>query len=571
MNGTIIGTTSNQYIDAKIEWSSTLNAAENTSTVSATLYYKRNNTGYTTSGTLNCTLTIGNTLSSSQDYVKITNAGWVPVVSHTATVAHNADGSGSVRIYATGYIGNSNALTSTNCGETVNLTYNQRGISFTKAPNFTDMDNPTIWYNNQAGSAAASLEVRLANLDWHTVSTTSSQYTFNLTEAERNILRKNTPGKSREIKFYIRRAMSGNIIDNIDYTVIFSVVNAEPTITGAVEDTNAATLALTGDKNKLVKYYSNAKVTYTTAAKKYATIASQKITNGGKTLTAAGTFTKVEDGSFVFSVTDSRGYTTSNTVSKTMVDYVKLTCDIGRKLPTAEGNFDFTVSGNYFNGSFGAVSNTLEVYYRYKTSGGAYSSWAAMTVNKSSNTYTATAQLTGLNYQTEYIFQAYAVDKLTTTYSIEKTIQTVPIFDWSDLDFKFNVPVEFAKGFTATPKILWSGASLMAAEPKITLTEKVENQMSGIVLVFSAYSAAEGAAQDDNFNSFFVPKAFINENSGYGNTFIMASSKFSNIATKYLYIKNDEITGHADNQSSGTSNGITYTNNAYVLRYVIGV
>ena len=143
------------------------------------------------------------------------------------------------------------------------------------------MDNPTIWYNNQAGSAAASLEVRLANLDWHTVSTTSSQYTFNLTEAERNILRKNTPGKSREIKFYIRRAMSGNIIDNIDYTVIFSVVNAEPTITGAVEDTNAATLALTGDKNKLVKYYSNAKVTYTAAAKKYATIASQKITNGG--------------------------------------------------------------------------------------------------------------------------------------------------------------------------------------------------------------------------------------------------------------------------------------------------
>lgn len=111
----------------------------------------------------------------------------------------------------------------------------------------------------------------------------------------------------------------------------------------------------------------------------------------------------------------------------------------------------------------------------------------------------------------------------------------------------------------------------MAAEPKITLSEKVENQMSGIVLVFSAYSAAEGAAQDDNFNSFFVPKALITEKSGYGNTFIMASSNFGNIATKYLYIKNDEITGHADNQSSGTSNGITYTNNAYVLRYVIGV
>ena len=39
-----------------------------------------------------------------------------------------------------------------------------------------------------------------------------------------------------------------------------------------------------------------------------------------------------------------------------------------------------------------------------------------------------------------------------------------------------------------------------------------------------------------------------------------------------LYINNEYITGHASNNALGTgASGITYTNNAFVLRYVIGV
>lgn len=119
-------------------------------------------------------------------------------------------------------------------------------------------------------------------------------------------------------------------------------------------------------------------------------------------------------------------------------------------------------------------------------------------------------------------------------------------------------------------KLLWSGGYYMTEMHNISLAEKISEQKNGIVLVFSAYS--NGAAQDYSFNSFFVSKRFIKEKSGFGNTFIMASNTFGNIATKYLYINDASIAGNEHNDASGTSaTGITYNNTSFVLRYVIGV
>lgn len=119
-------------------------------------------------------------------------------------------------------------------------------------------------------------------------------------------------------------------------------------------------------------------------------------------------------------------------------------------------------------------------------------------------------------------------------------------------------------------KLLWSGAWYMHGTQKAQLSEAVSKQPTGIVLVFSGY--ANGEEQDNNFHSFFVPKYFVAAKSGYGSNFIMSASRFENAATKYLYIKDTEIVGNEHNDDTGTAaSGITYTNNAYVLRYVIGV
>ena len=123
--------------------------------------------------------------------------------------------------------------------------------------------------------------------------------------------------------------------------------------------------------------------------------------------------------------------------------------------------------------------------------------------------------------------------------------------------------------FNGGGKILWTGGYYMTAEHKIPLLETIDKQPSGIVLTFSRFES--GAAQDTNFHHFFVPKAFVAAKSGYGHTFMMVANKFAVIATKYLYINNTHITGHADNNATGTVNGITFNNASFVLRYVIGV
>lgn len=121
-------------------------------------------------------------------------------------------------------------------------------------------------------------------------------------------------------------------------------------------------------------------------------------------------------------------------------------------------------------------------------------------------------------------------------------------------------------------KILWGGdmtsGMYMTSGHTANLTEAVSAQPHGIVLVFSAYNGAD----DTNYSwqSFFVPKQLV-ATSTSGHTFILGRGKFSYTGTKYLHIYDTYITGHADNSLTGTSNGITYANNKFVLRYVIGV
>lgn len=119
-------------------------------------------------------------------------------------------------------------------------------------------------------------------------------------------------------------------------------------------------------------------------------------------------------------------------------------------------------------------------------------------------------------------------------------------------------------------RVLWEGTKSMTNEHSISLNDSILTQPTGIVLIFSKYT--NGAAEENNFNHFFVPKKFVAIKGGYGNAFTMMDTNFGKICHKYLYINPTTISGHANNESSGTgASGIAYNNAAYVLRYVIGV
>ncbi|MDE6385346.1 MAG: pyocin knob domain-containing protein, partial [Eubacterium sp.] len=120
--------------------------------------------------------------------------------------------------------------------------------------------------------------------------------------------------------------------------------------------------------------------------------------------------------------------------------------------------------------------------------------------------------------------------------------------------------------------VLWSGAYYMKDTHTITLSQPISLQPNGIVLVFSYYNATESAAEDVQFKEFFVPKTIVASKPGKGHCFDMSSYKYTACCTKYLYISDSQIKGHADNVAKGTAaTGITYNNTYYVLRYVLGV
>lgn len=123
-------------------------------------------------------------------------------------------------------------------------------------------------------------------------------------------------------------------------------------------------------------------------------------------------------------------------------------------------------------------------------------------------------------------------------------------------------------------KILWSGALYMQKDQTIKLSKKISAQDHGIVLSFSKYEPEQPVKpRDYAWSNFFIPIQWVKDHPypGNGATFIMIQSVFAAIASKHLYIYDDKIIGNEDNVKSGTRNGITYDNAAFVLRAVYGV
>ena len=220
--------------------------------------------------------------------------------------------------------------------------------------------------------------------------------------------------------------------------------DCRPAISVEVADTNQKTTALTGDSNTLIRYYSNPKVTAEYAAKNSAAVASYTMTHNGKTYTADSVVIEgAERGEFQFAVTDSRGLTANLSVTKPVIPYVKLTCNLAANKPDGDGNMTLAASGNFFAGSFGAEENTLTVQYRYKLSGTPWQEeqWQDMESVVTGNGYTAQTELTDLDYRQAYTFQIRATDQLATVNSAEYTARAMPVFDWGERDFQFHVPV----------------------------------------------------------------------------------------------------------------------------------
>ena len=261
---------------------STTNIANNTSTIKWTLYSENGNSNYYSTGPT--TVTINGTqvyYKARVAYSSQTFPAAKGSVSGTLTVTHNSDGKKAISVSLSTAI--YTATVTTNSG-TWTLDNIPRQATITSAPNFTDIQNPTIQYSNPAGSNVTSLQACISltgstsDIAYRNISMTGTSYTFNLTEAERNVLRQaTTTSNTRTVYFYIKTVISGNTLYS-NQAVTLTIVNANPTFNVAYLDTNSTTTAITNNNQQIIQNNSTLQINLTNiTALKYATLKNASI------------------------------------------------------------------------------------------------------------------------------------------------------------------------------------------------------------------------------------------------------------------------------------------------------
>lgn len=503
INGRINGkvTLNSSVMSFFLTWSAESNIDGNYSDVTVTSYWQTNSTswGFDTVGARPASITINGIKSSVSkrfDTTAGTGSGWkVPnpweIQTATQRVYHNSDGTKTIAISARAngkagqYGPSADTYESEDCTASGSIVLeNIPRASSVKATNADIESNPVISIVRASNTFRHTLEYYFSS-DGKTVSGTIATKTsaekitdWKIPASVYEII----PNKQSVSGRITCDTYSGNTLIGTSSTTIVATVNIDksaPTLNPTAIDVNSNAVALTGDESKFIRYRSNADVKFNAVARNSASIVSRKVTCGSQTLSGDGTIMGVDSGTFVFSVTDSRGYTTSITLNKELVNYIPLSCSILKEKFEVSGEIFFDIAGACFVGNFGSQQNEIVVQYRYKLSNEDWSDdWITVENNLTNDTYSASVIVSGFDYTRIYSIQARVIDKLDSISSNSINISSVPVFDWSENDFNFNVPVNVAGKLTVNGKEL--DASNIGALPTTGGTMTGDLQMAAI-------------------------------------------------------------------------------------------
>jgi len=397
-------------------------------------------TGYSTTHTL---IIDGQTFSNTLSTIDLSPGKYVKLVEAEKIIVHNSDGRKSIIISASSPTlpsGNGYGPVSGSASGTATLTTIPRTSSVSCADGNIG-SSTTITINRASSSFTHTLEYNFGGLTG-TIATKTSNTSI---------------GWTIPTSFYaiIPNAMSGRgtitcktysgdtLIGASTCSFNAFVINSNPTIDGTIVDTNSTTIALTGNSSKLVKYYSNAQVKINATAKNSATITKRTVTAGNKSGSGTTvTLDNIETGSFKLSCADSRGLTASTTKNATLVNYIRLafTSIVVERESSLSNTVKATIKGNYFNSSFGSVTNTITLKFKSKLANS--SSWSTETIltpTLSGNTFFCEVTLgTNFPYTSNYQFEFIAQDRLMTVISTKSLTRGLPIIDIGENDVLVN-------------------------------------------------------------------------------------------------------------------------------------
>lgn len=250
----------------------------------------------------------------------------------TANVSHNSDGSSKTTTLTCSYniYGKSGSFTASFTVPKIN-----RLATVSSATDFNDEGNPTVTFSNPGGFTARPYLnfYDSSGTLVHSISRTSgvtSPYTWNLTDEEREAMRKATNKQSSyKVNVGVDTYSGSTKLGYSSVAKIMTYINANPIYTSDFLETNQKVIDLLGsDSDSIVKNASNVKITINPSGLKEATINSVKITHNGGTVTLTKSPYEynfaVQADMFEILVTDSRGFTASGTITKDLIDYLNM-------------------------------------------------------------------------------------------------------------------------------------------------------------------------------------------------------------------------------------------------------
>lgn len=333
LSGTFYGTSNNQYVQPKIVWSATQSITGNYSTVTATLYYSRTNTGYTTHGQhASFSLTINSNKKTDNDKaISITYNSNSVAISHTVKVNHNDDGTKQITISATGGISGT-SFTSTTISSKITLDTIPRKSTLSKVENGTLDKSQTITVTRQSTSFTHSIKAVCGSSTLY-IKADGTTSTSEVKHGDCSIPFKppiswasqNKTGTTVSVKYTIT-TYSGTtkIGDPVSYTKTCTIPDSvKPSVSITVSD--AAGYATTYGKYIQTKSKLTIVIEVDTSGSYGSTIKSYRTTADGKTYTTSSITTSVIEGSGTLeiktTVTDSRGRTATATKSINVAPY----------------------------------------------------------------------------------------------------------------------------------------------------------------------------------------------------------------------------------------------------------
>ena len=338
--------TTNKYINyAVYAQEISVNNSNNTSVVRVWVDVWRTNTGFTTYGNGTVYARVNGSLKSASitSSQKITSTA-IRLGTWDTTITH--DNNGSKTISVSGWISH-DRFSSSEQGFNFTLTTIPRAATITACNDFKDTDNPSFTFSNPGNwNMQCWLEPNPNgdHLCERTISGTSGTYTWTLTDTERNQLREACKGKTCTIRvgLYSKDKTWASYKDKT-----YTITNAEPTI-----DT-ISTSIVNPFGEICLQGKSSVKITVDSVTCKYgATVTNYAIsgdsisysgsTNNGTTgvLNSPGTHT------YTVTVTDSRGFTATKTISLDVTEYIYPTLTVEAFRSDSNGTKD-NINGSY--------------------------------------------------------------------------------------------------------------------------------------------------------------------------------------------------------------------------------